>query len=41
MTGMDRYTGRVTLVTPIGRGGATTAPAGARPGCATGRGTVP
>ena len=29
MAGMDRYTGRVTLVTPIGRGGATTAPAGA------------
>ena len=41
MTGMDRDTGRATLAGPMGRGGATTAPAGAGPGCAAGRGLVP
>jgi hypothetical protein len=41
MTGMDRYTGRVTAVLAAGRGGAATSPAGGRPGCATGRRVVP
>src|SRR4249920_3809102 len=41
MAGMDRYTGLLTLVTAIGRGGTTTTAAGGRPGCATGRGLLP
>src|SRR5207249_7259494 len=41
MAGMDRYTGRATLAAVTGWGGAATAPAGGRPGCATGRGLIP
>src|SRR6266516_2274442 len=40
MTGMDRYTGRLTLVTVAGRGGAATTPAGGRSGRAAGRALI-